>query len=100
MSTYKELLQKREALNAEIEQARKTEVFAVRAQILELMNTYGISLDELGKGKPSGSSLAGIRVAVKYKDDTTDGTWTGRGVRPKWLQAKLAAGRPLEDFLV
>ena len=36
-----------------------------------------------GKG-----SLAGTKVAAKYRDPTTGKTWTGRGVAPKWIAGK------------
>jgi DNA-binding protein H-NS len=32
-------------------------------------------------------------------DDPVE-TWMGRGKRPNWLKAQLAAGRSLEDFRV
>ena len=49
-----------------------------------------------------------FRVAVAAKKaaskappkfgDGTGNTWSGRGQKPKWLKAALAAGRSLEDF--
>ncbi|MFM2345380.1 MAG: hypothetical protein RL654_133 [Pseudomonadota bacterium] len=40
------------------------------------------------------------RVPVKYRDKETGSTWTGRGLKPKWLQAALEAGRTLSEFEV
>ena len=40
------------------------------------------------------------RVPVKYRDQATGSTWTGRGLKPKWIQAALDAGRTLSDFEV
>jgi DNA-binding protein H-NS len=45
-------------------------------------------------GKPLG------KVAIKYRDKDTGSTWTGRGLKPKWLSAYLAAGRKIEEFAV
>ena len=39
-------------------------------------------------------------VSAKYHDHATGQTWSGRGVRPAWIRAALAAGRSLEDFSV
>ena len=42
-----------------------------------------------------------LRVAAKYVNpgDTTQ-TWTGRGRKPRWLEAELKEGMSLHDFLV
>jgi DNA-binding protein H-NS len=46
------------------------------------------------------SSLKGRKVAPKYRDPGTGETWAGRGARPRWLVARLKAGKKLEDFSV
>jgi DNA-binding protein H-NS len=53
--------------------------------------------------KPAKASRAGKplgKVAIKYRDRDTGSTWTGRGLKPKWLSAHLAAGRKIEEFAV
>lgn len=40
------------------------------------------------------------KVAIKYRDAATGDSWTGRGLKPRWLQAQLAAGRKIEEFAV
>ena len=37
---------------------------------------------------------------VRYRHPATSQTWTGRGLRPKWLQAEIDAGRSLSEFEV
>lgn len=39
-------------------------------------------------------------IPVKYRNRETGEAWTGRGLMPKWLRAKLDAGAKLDDFLV
>lgn len=40
-------------------------------------------------------------VAIKYRDPSNaENTWTGRGRKPKWIEAKLAAGVSLESLAV
>jgi len=46
-----------------------------------------------------GSSLKGIKVAIKYRDKEGN-TWAGRGAQPVWLREKLKDGAKLEDFAV
>lgn len=36
--------------------------------------------------------------AVRYRDPLTGDTWSGRGLQPAWLRAKLQAGARLADF--
>jgi DNA-binding protein H-NS len=46
------------------------------------------------------SALKGRKVAPKYRDPDTGDTWAGRGAKPRWLLARLKAGRKLPDFLI
>jgi DNA-binding protein H-NS len=38
------------------------------------------------------------KVAPKYRDPATGETWSGRGLKPRWLVAALAAGRAIDEF--
>jgi DNA-binding protein H-NS len=46
------------------------------------------------------SATKGRKVAPKYRDSQTGQTWAGRGARPRWLLARLKAGKKLDDFLI
>lgn len=37
-------------------------------------------------------------VVALYRDKVTGQTWTGRGLRPKWVQAALDSGKTMEDL--
>jgi hypothetical protein len=41
-----------------------------------------------------------IPPGVKYRDPETGQTWTGRGLKPRWLSAALENGKALADFAV
>jgi len=63
----------------------------------------GVKL-ESSSGQPSRKSTRGGKgrtVAAKYlnPDDPSE-TWTGRGRKPRWLNAKLQEGAKLEKFLI
>lgn len=45
-----------------------------------------------------GQALAAPRRPVRYRDPMTGDTWSGRGLQPAWLRAKLQAGARLADF--
>lgn len=40
----------------------------------------------------------GRKAPVKYSDPDTGSTWSGRGLMPKWLKAKMEEGRKLSEF--
>lgn len=72
---------------------------------------HGVALsDVLAEAKPEGakpkrtrkaSPAKGKRVPVKYRNpaDPTLG-WTGRGRKPRWVEAWLADGKSLDELLV
>lgn len=83
-------------------------------EIHQCMSRYNITLEELGatgasKTKSAAPRLADqqpkkavkrVKVSPKYQSEDGLQTWTGRGLKPKWLKAELDAGRKLEDFLI
>ncbi|SPA22017.1 Histone-like nucleoid-structuring protein H-NS [Cupriavidus taiwanensis] len=92
MATYKRLLAQKEALEAQLAEARSTEVAGVIEQIHALMEQYGLSVDDIvGKrrrGRPAGSGAAKAAkepLPPKYRDQKTGKTWSGRGRTPAWL---------------
>jgi DNA-binding protein H-NS len=83
MATFKEIQSQIEALQRQAEEARSNEISQAVTQIRQLMEDYGITIDDLssqrkkGVKKPSG--------AAKYRDPETGQEWTGRGRMPNWL---------------
>jgi DNA-binding protein H-NS len=39
------------------------------------------------------------KIAPKYRGPD-GGTWTGRGIKPRWLTSALKEGKQLEDYLI
>jgi DNA-binding protein H-NS len=101
MATLKELLAQKESLERQIEQTKKQERSEAIAKVRELMSEYGLSLADLsGKASAKAAAKKGAKVAAKYRNAATGDSWSGRGLKPNWLKAALAAGRKLEDFAV
>jgi DNA-binding protein H-NS len=111
------LAERRAALQAQlaaVEAQLQAQATAERAELIrginETMHAHGITLADLGardkpvtrlaKGEPKPSALAGKKVAPKYRDQETGETWSGRGLQPKWLKARIAGGAELESFRV
>jgi DNA-binding protein H-NS len=40
------------------------------------------------------------KVAAKYRDPASGKTWSGRGLKPRWLSEAIAAGKQLTDFSI
>lgn len=96
MATYKELLQQREALSRQIEEARQREIADAVARARALVAEYGLTAQDVFPTRKAGKSRSGGKVAPKYRDPATGLTWTGRGKAPKWIEghdrSKFAIG--------
>lgn len=99
MATLQELMAQRSALDKQIEETQARDRGAAVAKVKALMAEYGLTLADLN-GRARGAPKAPSRVAPKYRNKATGETWTGRGLKPKWLQAALNGGAKLEDFTI
>lgn len=88
MASYRELLQQREALTAQIEEARRREISDAVAQVKAIVAEYGLNPEDIFTKRRGRSGLAGTKVPPKYRDPETGKTWTGRGKAPRWLDGK------------
>jgi DNA-binding protein H-NS len=102
MPTLSELLAQKAALEKQIIDAQREERAEAIAQIKALMAQYGLTLADIGARANTAAKRGGTgaKVPAKYRDPATGSTWSGRGLKPKWLEAALAAGRSLADFTV
>lgn len=111
MTTYQELLVQKYALEKQsadlerqLQEARKAERASVISQIRQLLTQNELTVDDLGGqssgGKTRKTSTAGRAVAPKYRDPITGNTWSGRGLKPKWVEAALATGKTLDQLKI
>ena len=92
-TSYKELLQQREALEQAIANARAHELSEAVRRTRELVAEFGLTVQDVfpsgrGNSKPSGKATTGAKVAPKSRDPATGQTWTGRGKAPKWIDGQ------------
>ena len=86
MSSYKALLQQREQLEQQIQQARKAELSEAVAKVRALVTEYDLTQEDVfPASKPKATRPP---VAPKFRDPDTGATWTGRGKPPKWIDGK------------
>jgi DNA-binding protein H-NS len=97
-----DLLKQKAELERKIASAQLESRLKAIADVRSLMAEYGLTAADLvTTTRKSGKAASGASkpVAAKYKDDKGN-SWSGRGLKPKWLTAALAAGRKIEDFSI
>ena len=98
-----ELLSQRDALERKIQTEQSSKRQAAISEIRRLMAESGLSISDLGASvapKSRSSTEPVKKVAPKYRDPNTGQTWTGRGLKPKWMSAAIAAGKSTLDFAI
>jgi len=69
----------------------------LRKKIESMVADAGFKLGDVFGGRGG----KGRTVAAKYANpDDPSETWTGRGRKPRWLNAKVQEGAKLERFLI
>ena len=94
MNSLQELLQQREALDAQLRQARQEQTAEAIAKIKSLIAEFELTEADVFGGRRK-AVHTGSKVAPKYSNPETGETWTGRGKPPKWIQ-----GKNRDDFLI
>lgn len=86
VATYKELLARKQELDAEIERARQAEAQVALASVRETIAAFGFTAEDLfGTRRKSRGAANG---APRFRHPETGETWGGRGPRPRWLKGK------------
>jgi DNA-binding protein H-NS len=97
MSQYTELKAQIARLQAQADEARRTELGNVIEEIRGKIAEYGLTGQDLGfavaarRGRPPKKAP----LPPKYQDPKSGNTWSGRGKPPKWI-----AGKNRERFLI
>ena len=91
-------------LQRQAEEIKASELAATISDIKAKMEAFGITVDDLerakGRGrKANGGSKSSSPAPVKFRGPNGE-TWTGRGLMPRWLAAKVAEGQSKESFAV
>jgi len=91
-TTYADLKAQIAALEKQAAQVRDSEIASAKSQIREIMQTYGLTIADLG----AAAKTTQVRkpVPAKYRSETGE-EWTGRGRAPKWLD-----GKSKDDYLI
>jgi DNA-binding protein H-NS len=99
-----ELMAQKAALEQTIGALQTEERAGAIAKVREIMSEYGLTPADIAvtKGTQKVSKDPGktTKVAAKYRDSVTGNSWSGRGLKPRWLSEALSAGKKVEDFLI
>ena len=93
-----DLLAQKAALEKQIADVQREQRSSAVNQVKALMAEYGLTLADIGSKPAAAPKKAAGKVAAKYRNPATGDTWSGRGLKPKWLTAALAGGASLADF--
>jgi len=83
-------------IKSKAKEAKKTAL----QQIHNIASEHGLDLDDLLDGLKNPTPRKNT-VAPKYQNpENSSETWTGRGRKPKWVEAALANGKSLDDLAI
>lgn len=115
VKTYLQVQKQIAELQKEADQLRKKEADGVLSRIKEAIAVYGFTAAELGVGRAAVRNAVTEKPAEKvsrrakkpqapvsapqFKDENGN-VWSGRGPRPAWFKAALAAGRNPADLRI
>jgi DNA-binding protein H-NS len=93
MASLKEIQAQIEQLQQQAAAQRENELSGAVQQIRDLMQEYGITVDDLQpRGKKGAAKKTGT---AQFRNPQTGDTWSGRGRMPNWLH-----GQDREQFRV
>lgn len=91
MASLKEIQAQIEQLQQQAAAQRESELAGAVQQIRDLMQEYGITVDDLQSKARKGAASKGTAKktgTVQFRDPQTGDTWSGRGRMPNWLSGK------------
>ena len=95
-----DLIEQQASLEQRIREARSLGRTAALAEIGRLMADHGLTAADVVPSTPTVPRHVRAAVAPKYRDPATGATWTGRGLKPRWLAAAIARGASVDDFRI
>jgi DNA-binding protein H-NS len=95
-----QLQELQQQIPSEIKRREAEEKANVLNELRAFAKSRGFAIEDL-LGKETKVKVAGNKVKVKYRHPgNVELEWTGRGRKPKWVEAWLAEGKALEGLLV
>ncbi len=98
--SIKELSAVLEEAGKQIESRKKTELKTIRKQVKILIKDNGYTPADIFPALKANAKPT-VKVAPKYRNPkNAEQTWTGRGRKPKWVEAHLNTGKKLTSLAI
>jgi DNA-binding protein H-NS len=89
MSTLKELVAQKEALERRIAEVKQTQISEAISKVQAIVAEFDLTVEDVfPKGKSRAKGAAKSKGVPKFRDPISGKTWTGHGTAPKWLDGK------------
>jgi DNA-binding protein H-NS len=87
--SIEDLRRQQEEIDRKIREKTEAEKRAVIEQIVQVVNTYNIPIEEIVEAL-GGLKIKrkGVKAQPKYRDPATGTLWSGRGKEPAWIKGK------------
>ena len=102
-TSLQELLDRKNKLERQISELQNSKRGEALGAIKALMTEHGLTVADLSATASSARKTvktSGKKVAAKYRDPETGATWTGRGLKPKWIAEAIANDKQVTDFAI
>ncbi len=100
-TSLSDLIAQKEALDRQIREVQSAAKTEAVAKVRELMSTHGLTAADLvAPVRAKQGTKPGSKVEPKYRDPASGSTWSGRGLKPKWLTAAIESGKKPQDFAI
>lgn len=87
--TVDDLKRQQEEIERKIHEKQEAEKAAVIQQIVDIVQSYKIPIDELVTALGGFKvKRKGVKAQQKYRDPVSGATWSGRGKEPLWIRGK------------
>lgn len=94
-----DLLAQKAALEQQIADLQREQRASAIDNVKALMSEHGLTAADIG-GRSGVAKRSASKVAPKYRNPASGETWSGRGLKPRWLAAAIESGKTLNDFAI